>query len=483
LLIEIFDFIPKREQGEGIMKKKNLILTAIMAVFITSTVQGQTYKNPLNIKFKYGFMPKTLTTEHFQSWYNSYKSSKLLQECNGGIRTDAYSEENGTTKVESMGWAMIIAAYMGDKTTFDGLYKFYKSKIQGHGMMAWKVTCNGVTDGGSASDGDLDVAFAMVVASWQWGDSYKSEAVKLINTVKKLIVNCGGTTVIAGGMAGMGTYGGCNETDISYHTPAFFRCFAEVTGDNAWNKLADDTYTLLNNGANPTTGLIPDWQSLNGGQASGGRNHNYGFDACRAPWRIALDYLWNGNEKAKEWCTKISSWAYGVGPANIKDGYTLDGRVTGSYHNMSYVGGFAVAAMCNSQEIADAFGAEVARMRFDNYWYHGFLGNCYMMTMTGNMWHLRDAEAQTSTKKFQNSGIKSSLAVKYLKNRKLELSGISNASSVTLSNLQGRIAKKINICEMQNYLIDLSSMENGCYILSVYGKNNKTSMRQIISIY
>ncbi len=466
------------------MSKKKLILAGLVVALLTGAVQSQTTKFPYpkKIKYPYGFMPKTLTSEHFDSWYKSYKSSQLLQQCNGGIRTDAYSEENGVTKVESMGWAMIIAAYMGDKTTFDGLYKFYKSKVQGHGMMAWKVTCGGINDGGSASDGDLDVAFAMVVASWQWGDSYKDEAVNVINTVKKLIVNCGGTSVIAGGMAGMGVYGGCNETDISYHTPAFFRCFAEVTKDNAWSKLADDTYTLLNNGANPTTGLIPDWQSLNGGQASGGRNHSYGFDACRAPWRIALDYLWNGNEKAKAWCTKISSWAYGVGPANIKDGYSLDGRATGRYHNMSYVGGFAVAAMCNSQEVADAFGTEVARMRFDNYWYHGFLGNCYMMTMIGNMWHVRDAESTFVNKKYQNTA-NNSVTVKNLRNRKFELSGISNGSNINIINMQGQLAKSIIINGKQNCLIDLSTLENGCYILSIHEKNNKTGMRQIISVF
>lgn len=465
------------------MKKKKLTLAAIIAVFIASTVQSQTFKYPLNINFKYGYMPKTLTTEHLDSWYESYKESMLLQECNGGIRTDAYSEENGVTKVESMGWAMIIAAYMGDKETFDGLYRFYKSKLQSHGMMAWKVTCNGVNDAGSASDGDLDVAFAFVVASWQWGDSYKSEAVKLINTVEKLIVDCGGTSVIAGGaLTHGGVYGGCNETDISYHTPAFFRCFAEVTGNSRWDKLADDTYTLLNNGANPTTGLIPDWQSLDGGQASGGRNHSYGFDACRAPWRIALDYLWNGNEKAKEWCTKISDWAYGVGPENIKSGYSLDGRATGQYHNMSYVGGFAVAAMCNSQEVADAFGEEIAKMRFDNYWYHGFLGNCYMMTMTGNMWHVRDAETRIVNEKYQ-SNADNSVVLKNLKNRKFELSGVLNESSITLTTLQGQLAKKINITQQQKCVIDLSTLENGCYILSVHEKKNKNAMRQIISIF
>ncbi len=416
-----------------------------MVGLLTIAAYSQNYKYPLDIKFPYGFIPKTLTTADLDKWYNSYKSSSLLPECNGGIRTA--SENASETKVESMGWAMIIAAYMGDKTTFDGLYKFYKSKLQGHGMMAWKTTCGGISDGGSASDGDLDVAFAMVVAAWQWGDSYKTEATKLITTVKKLIVNCSGTSVIAGGMSGSGVYGGCQETDASYHTPAFFRCFAEFTNDEAWNKLADDSYTLLNNGANKTTGLVPDWQSISGGAASGGRNHSYGFDACRVPWRIALDYLWNGNEKAKTWCTTISNWAYKIGPSKIVDGYNLDGSATGRYHNMSYVGGFAVAAMCNSQEVADAFGAEVANMSFDNYWYHGFLGNCYMLAMTGNMWSKKLADNTTPIVEGREAGRlenRGAIVIKNTSGHAFSISGLSNGNVINLTTLRGQIVKQVS---------------------------------------
>jgi hypothetical protein len=76
-----------------------------------------------------------------------------------------------------------------------------------------------------------------------------------------------------------------------------------------WVKLADDTYTILNANANATTGLVSDRQNVTGA-ATGGYG-NYGDDACRTPWRITLDYLWNGNEKAKDWCIKISNFAKG----------------------------------------------------------------------------------------------------------------------------------------------------------------------------
>jgi endoglucanase len=470
--------------------EKNKFLNAVLAIsLMIGLAIGQERPFPQNFKYPHGFLPKTFKTANLETWYSKYKSQNgLLIECNGGIRTG--SEDAGTTKVESMGWAMIIAAYMGDKTTFDGLYKFYKSKLKGHGMMDWKVSCSGGGDGGSASDGDLDVAFSLVVASWQWGGSYKDEAVKTITTVKKLITQCSGTSVLYGGYGSGGSpYGGCDQTDISYYFPAFFRAFAEITGDAAWTKLADDTYTVLNNNANSSTGLVPDWHKWNGGAASNGANHTYKYDACRVPWRIAIDYLWNGNEKALAWCKKISDWAFKIGPKNIKDGYNLDGSSIGQYHNMSYVGGFAVAAMCNSQEIADAFGTEVASMPFDTYWYHAFLGTCYMLTMTGNLWHPNIKEKQTDITPVADgrNGLSpvtssGSVTVTNRANRELLITGIGKANAVNLTTLSGRQVKQTTAITEAGASLDISSIRRGCYILTIRDGNGTLHKGRVVTI-
>jgi hypothetical protein len=52
---------------------------------------------------------------------------------------------------------------------------------------------------------------------------------------------------------------------------------------------------------------------------------------------------------------------------------------------MAAVGSFAIAAMTNTQEIADAFVGEAVRLR-DDYWYSSYLGNLYLLAMSGNMW-------------------------------------------------------------------------------------------------
>jgi endo-1,4-beta-D-glucanase Y len=470
------------------MIKKLRIITAGFSIALAANVAhgAVTYPYTQAITYPYGFPSAKLTETDFQSWYSKYKSSQALASCNGGTRTTCVGENSDggvdATKVESMGWATIIAAYMGDKTTYDGLMKFYNSKLSGHGMMGWKVTCGGVTDAGSASDGDLDVAFGALVAYWQWGGTYKDNATKIINTVEKLITNCNGTSVIVGGYSGSGgAYGGCSETDLSYYTPAFFREFAKFTGKTSWSKLADDTYYILEKTANQSTGLVPDWHTYNGAAYSGSRNaQTYRYDACRVPWRIAIDYLWNGNEKALAWCKKISDWANKTGAANIKDGYNPNGTASGSSHNMSFVGGFAVSAMCNSQTIADAFASEMVKMGFDaGFWYHNILGTIYTMTMTGHMWNPTLLE-KTGVQLKTVSETASPMVVTNQANRTLNISGIKNVTSVNLTSMNGQMVKQTEKITNGTAALDVSSVKRGCYLLSTHGIDGKVSTTQVV---
>lgn len=150
-------------------------------------------------------------------------------------------------------------------------------------------------------------------------------------------------------------WGGGNETDISYYSPAFFRHFAALAGDEDWIRIADDTHAIRDAAANGNTGLVPDWQSVSGSAGAGGRSGNFGYDAIRVPCKHCLDDFFRGNEAAGAWCEKVTHWANSVTPQGIRDGYGLSGNVIGNSHNMTAVGTFAVAAMANPQQVADAF--------------------------------------------------------------------------------------------------------------------------------
>ncbi len=371
-----------------------LFLTLIIMALVIEKGFGQADRPfPQDTEYTFGFKPNTITSKEALKTYSKWKELYLV-ECNEGYRVICESRDE--TRVEAIGFGMILTAYVGDKEAFDGLYRFYQSKRteNANNMMAWLVSCDGIDDPGSATDGDIDVAFALIVAYNQWGGDYLNEAKNVIQVIKKsVVITCDSLLVLAPGYSKASdegpTWGGCDLTDIQYYTPAFFRIFADVSGDNDWNKLADNTYTILNAAAHPKTGLVPDWQSVSG--VPGGNSDRiayFRYDACRVPWRIALDYLWNGNKQAGKWCTKVSDWANKIGPANIKDGYNLDGTENSQgYHNSAFVGGFAVAAMCNSQAVADAFGAEMTSDQLgDEHWFIMCTRSLYLLSITGNFW-------------------------------------------------------------------------------------------------
>ena len=102
---------------------------------------------------------------------------------------------------------------------------------------------------------------------------------------------------------------------------------------------------------NATSGLVPDWSA---GPAT---NTSYGYDATRTPFRIALDYCWSGDARAKTFSQKIGAFFAGIGAANIVDGYNVNGTKTGSNKNSTFIGPAGAAGMASTQAqlVADAY--------------------------------------------------------------------------------------------------------------------------------
>lgn len=465
---------------------KTLLIGVLLCIVTAGNLFGQEpkYPFPQNVKYPYGVRSSIISNDMVKRWYTNWKT-KYLQTCNSNIRpaTNPISE----SLVEAQGFAMVAVAYMGDKETFDKLYAYYKSKCTtaGCGLMGWKQTCDNISDQGSATDGDIDVACALVVANWQWpGGGYDEKAKSLITTLKKIITTCSGKLTVYPGCSNGTPWGGCSETDISYYTPAFFRYFAKITGDSSWSKLADDTQLIRDAAANATTGLVPDWQSVDGRAGSGSRVGYFGYDAVRAPYKQTLDYLWYGTEKAGTWAKKLSTWANGIGVKSLKDGYQLNGTTQGSNHNMAVVGSFAVAAMANTQQIADAFAKEVVNIS-DDFWYSSYLGNLYLLALTGNMWNPEILE--TSNKKplrnaSAESGLPAAVMVKTTDNA-IIISGVSATSTTTLLTLGGQKCSSVP-SGIRNgaTLLNTSKLQRGCYIIQIEDRAKKRVQNFTVSI-
>jgi endo-1,4-beta-D-glucanase Y len=274
----------------------------------------------------------------------------------------------------------------GDRTEFDGLWAFYKSRSSG-GLMGWKGSgCDNTSDPNSASDGDLDAAMALLQAACKWGGTYLTEATTLIAAIKSKETIEGGENYLKPASGGLDS---CQNP--SYYAPGYYRAFAKKKPDQAafWNKLATDTYTQLGRAANGSTGLVPNWANMSGGGGCNGyaNGDRYGYDAARTPrtpWRVATDYVWNGTPAAKTFLTKLVTWVDGPagGITAIGDMYTLSGTKESPNHNSTFTGAFALAAMSQSQAKADVYGSAF-RAISDGTYYEESLRAVYMLLASG----------------------------------------------------------------------------------------------------
>jgi endo-1,4-beta-D-glucanase Y len=316
------------------------------------------------------------------SAYNQWRTQFTRAE-GGGIRVVRPAAETMTGEdsvSEGIAYGMLIGVYMNDKALFDGLWAYWRQHCDGNTkgggcLMTWRVGGAGGT--GTATDADEDAAFAMLMASRQWGAAtlpagdtvaYGANATTLMHAVLATDMSTA-NPVIKGGS----NYADGANTNASYFAPAWYRAFAaaDPTNATAWTNLANGAYTLLGSAnAISSQGLISAWcnssctmATMNGGSANSATDVIYQYDSHRIPFRIGIDYCWNGTAAASTYLTKINTFFTGKaanGVGRVLDQYTPGGGdVTGSAPNSaSILGTSAVGAMssaANATYINDAY--------------------------------------------------------------------------------------------------------------------------------
>lgn len=313
----------------------------------------------------------------------------------------------GSTASEGIGYGMILAVYFGDQPLFDGLWRYEQIHLDDNGLMNWDIGPDGVTSSagmGAATDGDVDMAWALIMADRQWGgqgslsQSYLAYAKDLIDRIWKHEVDHGRGEMLKAG----DKWGDVDVTNPSYFAPAYFRVFGKVSGqaDN-WNKVIDANYAILAKSLNATSGnaangLAPAWCNSSGQpvEAFAGAPTHFQNDATRVPFRIGQDYCYFGDPRAKQYLALISSFYSGVGAANIVDGYGLDGsprpdRAVGGLQAASFVGPAAVAGMSDPafQPLVDEGYAALATqgLTAGTIYYQKSWSALSLLMLTGNL--------------------------------------------------------------------------------------------------
>lgn len=197
----------------------------------------------------------------------------------------------GRVTIEAQSNSLMTAVQMGDKATFDAIWKFTKTFMQigtrssnlkgGHSFFGWQIEMN--TDGtadraklndGPAPDGEQWIAAAHCLAAKLWGNSgavnYQREADDILECMLHIdeinlqntegwanywipMINkddpAGTFTAMSNQVGYPGPWtGGNTVTDPGYQIPAFYQLFSEVgpVADRAqWRKAATKSRAYL----------------------------------------------------------------------------------------------------------------------------------------------------------------------------------------------------------------------------------------------
>jgi len=280
---------------------------------------------------------------NLKSKFTSFLSSHYEE--SGNLARIKFDQTQYTVS-EGIGYGMIMMVYFSDnsksyKDEFDRLWAYYNKFTNTNGLMNWKINgfsgvyYNSSTDNGNnaASDAEYDVAFALVMAYYQFGDQkYLTDAKALIQKIRLLEISSNN----------LHKPGDMWESvrNPSYVSPAAFEIFKEIEPSQAtkWNNVISANYTLLkNNQSKSSVGLPSDWCTDNGSLSSHNGKTVFGYDASRAPWRWAWANAWYGHADAKTLLSNLVTWVSSQTPSNVKGEIQLNGTM-GSANNSTFVG-------------------------------------------------------------------------------------------------------------------------------------------------
>lgn len=295
----------------------------------------------------------------------------------------SYDNDHNTVS-EAQGYGMLIMVMMEEqfdiktKNFFDGMFRYAKDhpSDRNDSFMVWRQFRQ--DDGsmkddksgkftGSATDGDMDIAYALLMADQLWGNdgniNYKQEAIWIINALMDSVVNQEEWTLKLGDWVKDNDpkYGKATRTSdwMVGHVAVFY----EVTGDERWKKVFDKIIALtmsIQDHFSSETGLLPEfiwkqegeWVPVDSYFLEGEKDSSYSYNACRVPWRLAAGYFYTKDKQLKHQLEKINSWVMEAAqgnPSSIKAGYDLDGNALVSYSDISFIAPFAASASIDAE--------------------------------------------------------------------------------------------------------------------------------------
>ena len=394
-------------------RKTKMMLLGIGVTFALSA-HGANRPFPQELTWSQGIKPQVSQQEMNQtitSLYDYWKTNYLKVADTGGYFVQAQATGgDGKGQSEGHGWGMVITALMAGydsnaKTYFDGLYQFFdshRSNINPE-LMGWLVDHNETGTGrySSATDGDMDIAYGLLLAHGQWGSdgaiNYRQEAVDMINQgIKVSLLNSQSKRLMMGDWDTAPL-----STRSSDWMLGHLRSYKAFTGDSVWDDAIATIYSMVNDiqsQHSPNTGLLPDFATgdpvgPDHNNATGEPNSGaYYWNAARTPWRLATDYLHYGTVNAQSASNKLVNWAKTIVGSQLDfnqflAGYHLNGQSVGNqYSSIAYIAPLVVASATDAQHQAFLNAGWQYIKDGRGYYFQDSINLLCMLLISGNWW-------------------------------------------------------------------------------------------------
>lgn len=323
----------------------------------------------------------TVSDTQLQAEYAAWKLAHVEACTNGSsiVVNDGALVSEGAVLSEGIAHGMLLSVAMTDQALFDGLWKFYQDHLDKNGLMNSKTAkCEGPgnNNANAATDADLDATMALLQAAARWPNAttdYRSKAEALASKIVQFESDmCSGRRILRPGDA----VGGCSDPNNprinpSYFSPGYYKVFAHYFSSQAstWLALSDASYQLYAIYQARMNNLVPDWSAPDGSD----NGSQYSWEACRTPWRVAVDYAWTGDTRAKTFMQKISSWvdAHGGLPNAAQE------------QNSAFVGAFALAGGYDQGKFDGYMTGWLGANVDDRPYYQGTLRVLYLLVAAG----------------------------------------------------------------------------------------------------
>jgi endoglucanase len=259
------------------------------------------------------------------------------------------------TVSEGQAYALLGAVWSGDKLIFDRVLSWTEDnlsrrKVEGDHLLSWRYKDGKVVDLMPASDADVDYALALFLAFRRWKEPRYGELARRVAADALRLYS----QETSDGLPYLSPWllthrEGERVLNPSYLSPAHYRVFAQETGNPRWSTLVDSSYEILSRARRSSpVGLFPDWGVFD---AKGdlrpmqGRSFNFGWEAVRIPFRLALDFYWFAEPRAERELTGLAAFVESTSAASGKvfAEYDLFGRCSNCFESPLFYSAYSIA--------------------------------------------------------------------------------------------------------------------------------------------